>query len=129
MRVLIIDDSRSSLALLASIVADIGIVEIATCISPVDALALSEREARSVRGRDIGMIFQEPMTSLNPVLTVGAQIREVLRRHERLSAREAQARFENAKRYDDDRKRYDERYDQHGRSRKKGGFDLFDIFD
>ena len=44
MRVLIIDDSRSSLALLASIVADIGIVEIATCISPIEALALSERE-------------------------------------------------------------------------------------
>lgn len=44
MRVLIIDDSRSSLVLLASIVADIGIVEIATCVSPLDALALSERE-------------------------------------------------------------------------------------
>ena len=45
------------------------------------------------------------------------------------SAREAQQRFENAKRYDDDRKRYDERYDKHGRPKKKGGFDLFDIFD
>ncbi|OJU10248.1 MAG: hypothetical protein BGN86_16790 [Caulobacterales bacterium 68-7] len=45
------------------------------------------------------------------------------------AAREAQQRFENAKRYDDDRKRYDERYDKHGRAKKKGGFDLFDIFD
>jgi len=57
-----------------------------------DLLTLSEREMRQVRGRDIGMIFQEPMTSLNPVLTIGAQIREVLRLHEGLSAKAAQAR-------------------------------------
>nr|WP_284504482.1 ABC transporter ATP-binding protein [Caballeronia sp. ATUFL_F1_KS4A] len=50
-----------------------------------DVLALSPREMRDVRGRDISMIFQEPMTSLNPVLTVGAQIVETLRRHEALS--------------------------------------------
>jgi peptide/nickel transport system ATP-binding protein len=45
-------------------------------------LALSDREMRSVRGKDIGMIFQEPMTSLNPVLTVGFQLAETLRVHE-----------------------------------------------
>ena len=56
-----------------------------------DLLAIGERDMRAVRGRDIGMIFQEPMTSLNPVLTIGAQIREVLRLHEGLSARAAQA--------------------------------------
>ncbi len=44
-------------------------------------LALTERNMRSLRGRDIAMIFQEPMTSLNPVLTVGEQIAESLRLH------------------------------------------------
>ncbi|MFI6876585.1 ABC transporter ATP-binding protein [Streptomyces sp. NPDC050400] len=45
-----------------------------------------------VRGKDIAMIFQEPMTSLNPVLTIGRQIGEVLRRHQGLSKKEARAR-------------------------------------
>src|SRR5690606_29546390 len=43
-----------------------------------DLLALSERELRGVRGGDIAMIFQEPMTALNPLMTVGRQISEVL---------------------------------------------------
>src|SRR5690606_38625512 len=47
--------------------------------------ALSQREMRKVRGREISMISQEPMTSLNPVHTIGAQIMEVLRLHEGLS--------------------------------------------
>jgi oligopeptide transport system ATP-binding protein len=46
-----------------------------------DLLALSDRELRRVRGREIAMIFQDPMTSLNPVLTVGKQIREALETH------------------------------------------------
>jgi oligopeptide/dipeptide ABC transporter ATP-binding protein len=54
--------------------------------------ALPETEMTSVRGKDIGMIFQEPMTSLNPVLTVGAQIAEPLLRHEGLTRRDALAR-------------------------------------
>jgi len=53
---------------------------------------LSERDIRKVRGRDIAMIFQEPMTSLNPVQTIGAQIMEVLRIHEKLSGKAARAR-------------------------------------
>ena len=57
-----------------------------------DLLAIEEREMRQLRGRDIGMIFQEPMTSLNPVLTIGKQITEVLRLHEGLSAKAARAR-------------------------------------
>src|SRR5947209_531460 len=44
--------------------------------------ALSEREWRSVRGREIAMVFQEPMTSLNPVMRIGAQIEEGVRAHE-----------------------------------------------
>ena len=46
-----------------------------------DLLALSEEEMRRVRGREIGMIFQEPMTSLNPVLTIGRQLTEGLEIH------------------------------------------------
>jgi len=58
----------------------------------VDLLKLSEREMRSIRGNDISMIFQEPMTSLNPVLTVGRQLGETLRLHQRLGRREADER-------------------------------------
>jgi peptide/nickel transport system ATP-binding protein len=47
-------------------------------------LGLGESTLRDVRGRDIAYVFQEPMTSLNPVLTVGRQIGEVLRRHQHL---------------------------------------------
>lgn len=47
-----------------------------------DLLRLSEREIRAVRGRRIAMVFQEPMTALNPVFTVGDQIAEVVRVHE-----------------------------------------------
>jgi peptide/nickel transport system ATP-binding protein len=50
-----------------------------------DLLQLSEAAMRQVRGKDISMIFQEPMTSLNPVLTIGDQISEVLALHEDLS--------------------------------------------
>jgi oligopeptide/dipeptide ABC transporter ATP-binding protein len=47
-----------------------------------DLRSLSEEEMREVRGRDIGMVFQEPMTSLNPVLTIGRQITETLEQHQ-----------------------------------------------
>jgi oligopeptide/dipeptide ABC transporter ATP-binding protein len=46
-----------------------------------DLLSLTDAEMREIRGRDIGMVFQEPMTSLNPVLTIGRQITEVLEAH------------------------------------------------
>ncbi len=49
-------------------------------------LELSERQMRSIRGNDIGMIFQEPMTALNPVFTVGWQIEEALKYHSKLSS-------------------------------------------
>src|SRR5260370_4173371 len=54
-----------------------------------DLAALSEREMQRVRGREISMIFQDPMTSLNPVTTVGAQLVEAIRRHTDVSHREA----------------------------------------
>jgi oligopeptide/dipeptide ABC transporter ATP-binding protein len=46
-----------------------------------DLLALSDKDMRNIRGRDIGMIFQEPMTSLNPVLTIERQLTETLEEH------------------------------------------------
>jgi peptide/nickel transport system ATP-binding protein len=54
-----------------------------------DLLTLSEREMRRIRGNKISMIFQEPMTSLTPVLTIGRQMREVFMLHQHLRSREA----------------------------------------
>jgi peptide/nickel transport system ATP-binding protein len=56
-----------------------------------DLLALSPAEIRAIRGNRIAMIFQEPMTSLNPVFTVGDQVGEVVRQHRGKSRREARA--------------------------------------
>ena len=55
-------------------------------------LDLSYDEMRNIRGKDIAMIFQEPMTSLNPVLKIGVQMNEVLIKHENLSEEEATKR-------------------------------------
>ncbi len=57
-----------------------------------DLLQLPEREMRAVRGNDVSMIFQEPMTSLNPVYTAGWQIVEAVRLHQRKSRAQARAR-------------------------------------
>jgi peptide/nickel transport system ATP-binding protein len=64
-----------------------GEVRLATGGSPRDLLQLSPRQLQRVRGRDAAMIFQEPMTSLNPVQRVGKQIAEGLRLHQGLSGR------------------------------------------
>ena len=58
----------------------------------IDLLSLPEREMRDIRGNRISMIFQEPMTSLNPVLTVGRQIAETVMLHQGLGRREAWSR-------------------------------------
>ncbi len=57
----------------------------------IDLFALPDRELRALRGRRLAMIFQEPMTALNPVLTVGDQVAEVVRVHTTLSRQEAWA--------------------------------------
>ena len=57
-----------------------------------DLVPLSSNDLDEIRAKEIGFIFQEPMTSLNPVLTVGEQIAESLRRHERLPQKQALAR-------------------------------------
>lgn len=57
-----------------------------------DLLKLSDDEMRDVRGRDIGMIFQEPMTSLNPVLSIGRQLTETVEHHLKVSRAQAMER-------------------------------------
>jgi len=57
-----------------------------------DLTTLSERELEDVRGKQIAMIFQDPMTSLNPTLTIGTQLLETIRRHLDLPKREARRR-------------------------------------
>jgi oligopeptide/dipeptide ABC transporter ATP-binding protein len=56
-----------------------------------DLIAATEGELRTLRGNEIAMIFQEPMTSLNPVLTVGSQVAEAIRLHRRVGRRAAHA--------------------------------------
>jgi oligopeptide/dipeptide ABC transporter ATP-binding protein len=58
----------------------------------IDLLRLREREMRTIRGADISMIFQEPMTSLNPVFTIGEQIVETICHHENVTVRGARER-------------------------------------
>jgi len=57
-----------------------------------DLLSIGKREIRRIRGSEISMIFQEPMTYLNPVFTIGDQIREILTAHEKISKTEARKR-------------------------------------
>src|SRR5213076_1274859 len=61
-----------------------------------DLLALPEPEMRKVRGKEIAMIFQEPMTSLNPVYTIGDQIMEAIILHQRVNGRQAMKIAEEA---------------------------------
>src|SRR5215207_8064937 len=58
-------------------------------LNGVDLIQLDEAQMRDVRGNQISMIFQEPMTSLNPVMTVGRQVSEALRLHQKLSKADA----------------------------------------
>ncbi len=69
---------------------DRGSIQFRSKHGPVDLVRLNNRQMREVRGNDIAMIFQEPMTSLNPVYTVGDQIMEAILLHQQVSAREAE---------------------------------------
>jgi oligopeptide/dipeptide ABC transporter ATP-binding protein len=85
--------SLTSLALL-QLIPPPGRIESGSVIrlGDTDVLALRGEALRRIRGRRIGMIFQDPMTSLNPVFTVGAQIVEGIRAHFRMSSAEARQR-------------------------------------
>ncbi|MFO7921809.1 MAG: ATP-binding cassette domain-containing protein, partial [Nioella sp.] len=83
--------SVTALSIMRLIEPATGRIEGQIHLGDIDILGASEEKMRDIRGSDIGMIFQEPMTSLNPVLTVGAQVSEVLRRHRGFDAAAARA--------------------------------------
>jgi oligopeptide/dipeptide ABC transporter ATP-binding protein len=84
--------SVTALALLGILARNARVVSGRAEFGGRDLLTLSQRELRKVRGRQVAMIFQDPMTSLNPVLTVGRQIREALQTHFGLDRKAADAR-------------------------------------
>jgi len=85
--------SVTALSIMRLVPADNGSIDAGSIrFQGVDLLGLSEREMRSIRGNEISMIFQEPMTALNPVFTIGQQIMEIVTTHrgyDRAQAREA----------------------------------------
>lgn len=83
--------SVTAMSIMRLLQAGIGKSEGSIKLSGRELLTLSEKEMQRVRGGDIGMIFQEPMTSLNPVLTAGDQVAEALRNHRHMSASRAAA--------------------------------------
>ena len=85
--------SVTSLSILRLIPSPPGLIESGEAMfQGRDLFQIPEREMRAIRGNDISMIFQEPMTSLNPVYTVGSQIVEAIRLHRSMSKRAARAR-------------------------------------
>ncbi len=85
--------SVTSLSLLRLLDPDVARIERGEArLGDVELLSMGERELSRIRGARVAMIFQEPMTSLNPVYTVGAQIDEAIRLHRRVSRRQARAR-------------------------------------
>ncbi len=80
--------SVTSLAIMRLLPERIAKAEGVVKLGQLDLLSLPEQEMREVRGGKISMIFQEPMTSLNPVQTIGAQIGEVLKIHKKLKGKE-----------------------------------------
>ncbi|MDN5882183.1 MAG: ABC transporter ATP-binding protein [Nitrosospira sp.] len=82
--------SMTSLAVLRLIPSPPGRITKGTItLEGKNLLELDERQMQDIRGNDVAMIFQEPMTALNPVFTIGQQITETIRRHERISAKQA----------------------------------------
>ncbi len=83
--------SMTALSLMRLVPPPGTIVSGSVYLDETNLLTLNEQEMRQIRGNRMAMIFQEPMTSLNPVFTVGEQIAEGLRLHRSLPAREAKA--------------------------------------
>jgi peptide/nickel transport system ATP-binding protein len=83
--------SVTALSIMRLVQKGMGRIEGRIILDGRELLALGENAMRDVRGGEIGMIFQEPMTSLNPVLTVGFQVAEALRRHRDMDAAQADA--------------------------------------
>ncbi len=84
--------SLTSLAIMGLLPRNAHIPKGAIIFDNTELTTLSERQRQQMRGRDIGMIFQEPMTSLNPLMTIGQQMGESLRRHAELDRRGRKAR-------------------------------------
>ncbi len=84
--------SMTALALLQLLPVGVSTDSGAIQLADVDLCTANQRTLEDARGKKIAMIFQEPLSSLNPVMTIGDQIAEVLQRHEALSAREAARR-------------------------------------
>jgi peptide/nickel transport system ATP-binding protein len=84
--------SVSVLALLGLLPARVATVSGRALLQGEDLLGMPRERLRQVRGPGVGIVFQDPMTSLNPVLTVGRQLREVIRAHEEVPAQAAQRR-------------------------------------
>jgi peptide/nickel transport system ATP-binding protein len=83
--------SVTSLSIMRLLQSDTSCIEGKVFLGGRDLLALPEHEMRKVRGNDVAMIFQEPMTSLNPLFTIGDQISEALLCHSPISKAEAKA--------------------------------------
>jgi len=83
--------SVTSLSIMRLLQADSSRVEGRILLEGRDLLALSEAEMRKVRGKDVSMIFQEPMTSLNPIFPIGEQIAEALMVHQKIPKVDARA--------------------------------------
>jgi oligopeptide transport system ATP-binding protein len=88
--------SVTSLAILGLLARNGRVEEGSAIFEGTDLIRQSDRALRRIRGREVAMIFQDPMTSLNPVLTIGRQIREALETHFGLDRKEAEARASEA---------------------------------
>ncbi len=89
--------SVTSLSIMRLLARKVGFIDAGSILlrgksgQTVDLAAIDDEAMRRIRGNDIGMVFQEPMTSLNPVYTIGDQIGEPLRVHRGTSRREARS--------------------------------------
>ena len=84
--------SITSLAIMGLLPPNVSVTEGAVNLGPTDLTKLPEHQMRALRGDRIAMIFQEPMTSLNPVMSIGAQLTEAIRAHDPVSRTEARTR-------------------------------------